>query len=46
MHKVNYSSLIKTIQHCSNELHNALKLINKISSNECTSGKYQLIYYS
>jgi hypothetical protein len=39
IHKVNYNSLINTIQHCSNELNDALKLINKMSTNECTSGK-------
>lgn len=44
MHKVSYNALIKTIQHCSNELNNALKMINKISTNDCISGKHQLNY--
>ncbi|CAH1707562.1 uncharacterized protein PF3D7_1120600 isoform X2 [Aphis gossypii] len=31
-HRINYSNIRKKIQHCSNELNDALKLVNEISS--------------
>lgn len=40
-HKVNYNDIKKKIQRCSNELNDALKLVNLISSpSEYITGEY------
>lgn len=47
MHNINYSDIRKKIQHCSNELNDALKMVNDITPTSENQGKYyKLIYWT
>jgi len=48
MYNISYREIKQKIQHCSNELNNALKLVNEVTSitDEYSIGKYSKTIYS